>query len=167
MYPQWSPDGSRLGYYVSDEGSYLLDAGKPWKEQTPQALPKMSNESFAAYAWSPDGRKIAGIHSPRPGASSGLTIYSLESRGYEKATESGLDPVWLSDSRRLLFLDNLDTISLIDSQTKKAHPVYSVAPATIQGKFTLSRDDRVIYLSVIGGEADIWLASPSVICGDG
>jgi len=75
-------------------------------------------------------------------------------------TESGLDPVWLSDSRRLLFLQNLDTISLIDSQSKKAHPVYSVAPATIQGKFTLSRDDRVIYLSVIGGEADIWLASP-------
>ena len=65
MYPQWSPDGSRLGYYVSDEGSYLLDAGKPWKEQTPQALPAMSNESFAAYAWSPDGRKIAGLHSPR------------------------------------------------------------------------------------------------------
>jgi hypothetical protein len=59
-----------------------------------------------------------------------------------------------------LFLHNRDTISLIDSQTKKAHPVYSVAPATIQGKFTLSRDDRVIYLSVIGGEADIWLASP-------
>ena len=160
MYPQWSPDGSRLGYYVSDEGSYLLDAGKPWKEQTPQALPAMSNESFAAYAWSPDGRKIAGLHSPRPDASSGLTIYSLESRGYEKATESGLDPVWLSDSRRLLFLDNRDTISLIDSQTKKAHPVYSVAPATIRGKFALSRDDRVIYLGVIGGEADIWLANP-------
>jgi Tol biopolymer transport system component len=97
MYPQWSPDGSRLSYYVNDEGSYLLDAGKPWKEQTPQALPKMSNEIFAAYAWSPDGRKIAGLLSPRRPGSSGLTNYSLESQRYEKITESGLDPVWLSD----------------------------------------------------------------------
>jgi Tol biopolymer transport system component len=160
MYPQWSPDGSRLSYYVIDEGSFLLDAAKPWKEQTPQRLPAMTKDKFAAFAWSPDGRKIAGVLSPRRPGSSGLAIYSIESQRYEKITQSGSDPVWLSDSRRLLFLHNRDTISLIDSQSKKGHPVYSVAPATIQGKFAVSRDDRVIYLSVIGGEADIWLASP-------
>jgi len=65
----------------------------------------------------------------------------------------------VAERRRLLFVHNQDTISLIDSQTKQGHAVYSVAPATFRGKFAVSRDDRVIYLSVIGGEADIWLAS--------
>ena len=162
FYPQWSPpDGSRLSYYISGEGSYILDTRKPWKEQTPQGLPRLSNpnESFAAYAWSPDGRRIAGLLSPRTGASSGILVYSLESGGYEKLTDFGIDPAWLSDSRRLLFSHKERTISVLDTQTRRVRDVYSVAPAFLRGKFAVSRDGREIFLSVAVLEADIWLAS--------
>ena len=59
------------------------------------------------------------------------------------------------NSRRLLFF-NEDKIYLVDSQSKRVHEVFSIAPRHFRG-FTASRDDRLIYLSIETTEADIWL----------
>jgi hypothetical protein len=68
----------------------------------------------------------------------------------------GSRPVWLSDSRRLLFR-NQGKLYLIDSQSKKIHEVLSVAPHEFGIGVTLPRDDRLIYFSLLTTEADICL----------
>ena len=65
--------------------------------------------------------------------------------------------MWLGDSRRLLFEEE-SKLYLIDSQSKKTREILSVAPNTTSG-VTISRDDRVMYFSVVVREADIWLAT--------
>jgi len=151
FHPVWSPDGARLAF--SDRtNSFIIDTGKPWKEQSPQALPS----GFIARSWSPDGRKIAG-HKPSGGSYAGIGIYSLDSRGVDWITDRGAWPVWLSDNRRLLFTDG-DKIKLVDSQSRKIRDVLSVAPNSF-GNLSVSRDDLRIYFAVAVAEADIWLMS--------
>lgn len=65
--------------------------------------------------------------------------------------------MWLGDSRRLLFQEQ-GKLYLIDSQSRKTREIHSVAPHTLSG-VTLSRDDRLMYFSVVATEADIWLAT--------
>jgi Tol biopolymer transport system component len=67
-------------------------------------------------------------------------VYSFETQSYIRLTSSGMDPIWLSDSRRLLFLDQ-GRIYLVDSETKRQHEVLSIAPREIALRgFAISRD---------------------------
>src|SRR6266571_1817062 len=87
-----------------------------------------------------------------PASLSTLSIHNST----RKLTDFGSFPVWLSDSRRLLFQDQ-SKLYLIDSQSKKSHEVLSVAPHEFGNGVTLPRDDRLIYFSLVTVEADIWL----------
>jgi len=155
--PQWSPDGTRLVYRnLGGASPSIVEVAKPWAEQSPQLLPSMSDlTNWGAWSWSPDGRKLAGNKLPAEAPVSTL-VYSLETQQYEKLTDFGRAPVWLSDSRRLLFLHQ-GNLYLIDSQTKKVRELLSVAPNEFGFGVTLSRDDRHIYFSLVTTEADIWL----------
>ncbi len=115
------------------------------------------SNDWAPWSWSPDGRKLAGWRGGAGGATgaAGILVYSFESRQYEKLTDFGIAPVWLSDSRRLLFRGQ-GKLHLVDSQSKKVREILSVAPNNFGG-MTLPRDDRLIYFSVVTTEADIWL----------
>lgn len=151
----WSPDGTRLVYRNSGDSPSIIEIEKPWSEQSPQVLPARSDLfDWNPWSWSVDGRKLAG--SIRPGAAVGILVYSLESQHYEKLTDFGARPVWLSDSRRLLF-DHQGKLYLIDSRSKKVRELLSVAPHGFGNGVTLSRDDRQIYFSLVTTEADIWL----------
>jgi len=152
----WSPDGARLVYRNAGVGSFVIEVGKPWTEQTPQALTSLSDSSdWFPWSWSTDGRKVAG-NTVRAGAPDGIVVYSFESRQYERLTDFGSNPVWLSDSLRIMFQDR-GRLYLVDSQSKKLHEVLSVAPHNFGIGVTLSRDDRLIYFSLVTVEADIWL----------
>jgi eukaryotic-like serine/threonine-protein kinase len=155
--PQWSPDGTRLVYRnLGGASPSIIEVEKPWAEQSPQLLPSMSDSTnWAAWSWSPDGRKLAGNKLPAEAPVSTL-VYSLETQQYEKLTDFGRAPVWLSDSRRLLFLHQ-GKLYLIDSQSKKVRELLSVSPNEFGFGVTISRDDRQIYYSLVTTEADIWL----------
>ena len=119
-------------------------------------LPSTSDSTnWGAWSWSPDGRKLAGNKLPA-GAPNSILVYSLETQHYEQLTDFGRDPVWLSDSRRLLF-QHQGKLYLIDSQSKKVRELLSVAPNEFGNGVTISRDDRQIYFSLATTEADIWL----------
>lgn len=156
-YATWSPDGSRLACAIQGGNSFIIETGKRWAEQTPQYLPQMDKpgESMAARSWSPDGRKLAGgrVRDGRGGF--GIAVYSFDSQKYESLLDYGNDPVWLSDSRRLLFAFQ-GKIYLIDSKTGRLREILSVAPNGING-FDITRENRNIYFSLTVSESDIWL----------
>ena len=153
-FPAWSPNGKQISV-IFDQTSYIMEAEKPWKEQSPQALPAGPDpkESLGAADWSPDGRRLAGQYYP---AEAGIGVYSFDSRQYRKLTSSGWLPVWLRDSRRLLFTDQ--SIKLVDTESGKVRQVLSLAPHESLA-VALSPDDRHIYFVLGVTEADIWLAS--------
>jgi Tol biopolymer transport system component len=156
--PIWSPDGTHLALRkVSSNHSSIMEVEKSWQEQSPQTLSPMNalGELLAVWSWSPDGRKLAGMQARSGAPQSGVVVYSLESRQYEKLTDFGSQPVWLSDSRRLLF-QRQSKLYLIDSQSQKIREVLSVAPHEFGVGVTLPRDDRQIYFSVLTTDADIW-----------
>jgi Tol biopolymer transport system component len=154
--PIWSPDGTRLIYRIVGSSPSIIEVGKSWQQQTPQSLPPSISDrenQFFVWSWSADGRKLA-EHQGRGNA--GIVIYSFDSQQYEKLSDFGAFPVWLSDSRRLLF-QNQGKLYVIDSQSKKFHEVLSVAPHDFGNGVTLPRDDRFIYFSLLTTEADIWM----------
>jgi Tol biopolymer transport system component len=158
-WPVWAPDNRRLIYTVFGQNPFLAPAALPAAAPTSQALPapEQAGQFFNAWAWSPDGRKLAGFLQDRDGTFSGIAVYAFQTRSYTQLAEFGIDPIWLSDSRRLLF-NHHGRIYLVDSATKKAQEVLSIAPYEIARRgFAISRDDRRIYFSLATTEADIWL----------
>ena len=153
--PVWSPDGSRLAYSVKDVNSFIIDVAKPWPAQSPQALPRLSglDAYFLVNSWAPDGRQLAGDVQLLSGAA-GIAVYSFERHEFKRLTQMGRSPRYLSDSRRLLFLQS-DKLYLIDSQSNRVHEVLSMATHDAVSAVP-SRDDRSIYISMRATEANIW-----------
>jgi Tol biopolymer transport system component/predicted Ser/Thr protein kinase len=160
LYPVWSPDGTRLAYSASGGGPSIMETRKPWKEQSRQALPGLAkaDEPLMIWSWSPDGRKLAGYVVGSGGPSAGIGIYSLESQKLERPTDFGQDPIWLRDSRRLLF-NSEDKLYLLDSQSKKTREILNVSPQRFGRGPAITRDNRIVYFSLSSTEADIWLAT--------
>ena len=154
-WPVWSADGKRLAYTIFGLNTFLVDASKPWDEQTPEKLPPVAGagQLFNGWNWSPDGKMLAGFLDRE----NGVAVYTLADRTFRKLTDRGGDPAWLSDSRRLLFLDK-GKIHLLDSATGAARELVSIAPEEIARRgFAISPDDRRIYFSVSTTEADVWM----------
>jgi hypothetical protein len=149
--PVWSADGLRLLGNLQTGPPLIFQAGRPWPQLTPQALPAAGfPEKLMVTSWSADGRKLAGY-------GGGIYTYSFDTRGYERLTEFGESPIWLPDQRRLLFFWK-DKLYLLDRQGRKTQELLSVAPNHFQA-LGLSRDGRLVYFSVKTIEADIWLAT--------
>ncbi|MGE0130906.1 MAG: protein kinase [Blastocatellales bacterium] len=157
FYPTWSPDGTRLAFYKSGVNTFIVEPDKQWAEQTPQSLPALpgADGHFELWSWAPDGQKLAGAW--RGGKTPGIFTYSLAARRYEQITNFGSDPVWLNDSRRLLFIHKF-RLYLVDSLVKQPREILSLGSLRIS-LATPSRDNRQIYLSVISPESDIQMLS--------
>ena len=156
IYSFWSPDGGRLAYNLRDESCWIMEVNKPWAEQTPQRVPNPPNQSevFRAFSWSPDGRKLGGWINP-PTQNAGILIYTFETNSFERVTNFGSRPLWLRDSRRLLFRD-AGKLFLVDSETKKTQQISLNSPLPV-AEYGLTADNRMIYYTLAATEADIWM----------
>ena len=155
--PAWSPDGSRLSL-MSAVASYIVDLSKRETAAVPEVIPGQNGAGagFHAFAWSPDGRRIAGFTSRPDGVSAGIVTYSIEKRAFERLTETGSWPRWLSDGRGLIYVNEKGGFSLVESRSKRAHELLSLLPDRISNPVP-SRDDRWIYFVRGSAEADLWL----------
>ena len=156
-YAVWSPDGRRMvaARPSNDSGTVILfDPNRPWHEQQPEAvpLPPDSVAPFGPHSWSPDGRRLAGMTAA---LDRGVITYTFASRRYERLTSYGQWPVWLPDSKRILFVSGGKAFYVVDRETRQARPVFTVTRDVI-GPAQLTRDGRMIYFSRRVTEADIW-----------
>jgi Tol biopolymer transport system component len=134
-----------------------MDMNKPWKEQTPVETPFINdNEAhFVAHSWSPDGKYLAGSGYEKKYL--GIFTFSIEKRSYESISDFGVNPKWMRDNRRLLFVSE-ESVYLTDVHSKKAREILSFAPNKVSS-LDISKDNRSIYACVTKTEADIWLLS--------
>jgi len=88
-------------------------------------------------------------------SATGIATYSLRNRGYDELTDFGEFPVWLPDSRRLLFVSRGREIILIDRLTKARRTIF-VDPRSVLGPPQMTRDGRTLYFTRRVTESDIW-----------
>lgn len=122
-------------------------------------LPALSDStmSFEGWAWSRDGKKLAGIKHLPNGLHSGIGVFDPALRSYEWFTDFGDWPVWLNDNRRMLFVSQ-GKIFLIDTVTGKFESVFTVTDQDVDiGSPSLSPDNKTLYFTFVAAEADIWL----------
>jgi Tol biopolymer transport system component len=154
----WSPDGDRIAAIrglSEDTRTVVFDPNRAWSEQEVQVLAAIEDGGppMIVTSWSPDGSKLAG-QAGYPGT--GVTVYSFDTGSYERLTDFGEWPVWLPDSRRLLFVYEGKRFFVVDSETKETEEVYSV-PRDVIGPPRLSADGTQVVFSRRVTEADIWL----------
>jgi Tol biopolymer transport system component len=159
FHPIWSPDGRWLACDLG-ENEALIDLTRPVAERRPLLLPPAGRGmGFSASSWSADGRWLAGaLHQPDERQVPGVVLYSLTDRRYVRITDRGQWPTWLSDSRHLLYRDG-DSLFLLDTVSRASRQVLTIPPGSDYNDFSLSPDDRVLYLARNTEEGDILLLS--------
>lgn len=159
-WPVWSPDGKKMAYTIFGFNSFVLDLTRKYTEQSPQALPAMGEpgEKFSAWNWSPDGRRIAGFTQNEAGLITGVATMDMGGGQFEKLTETGQDPAWLSDSRRLLFVDD-GKIYLIrlGEATRKLILAPKEGLVVERRGFAISKDDQWVYYSGSRVQSEVWV----------
>jgi Tol biopolymer transport system component len=160
-FPAWSPDGSHIAVSMTAgpghpaDTTHILDANRSARDQQPEWLPDATDaHPFIVNSWSPDGLTLAGQDNL---ANHGILTYSLRAKTYARLTSDGGYPVWLPDSRRLIYVAGGKDFMLVDAVSRKTRKIFSVQRDVI-GPAQLSRDGRAMYFSRRVTEADIWLA---------
>jgi Tol biopolymer transport system component len=112
---------------------------------------------FLPWSWSPDEKLLAGWQFDPQQHTGGVIIYSFGEQRYELQSNRGRNPIWLSDSKRLISAD-VGKMYLFDIRSGQWRDLYNVEPGGF-GTFGLSRDNRRLYYSLVSSEADIWQVS--------
>jgi Tol biopolymer transport system component len=166
IYPVWEPKGPRIAVLMAagighpQNNVYILDTTRSWNDQKPEIIapPADSSDEFVVNSWSPDGTRLAGeVGLARD---LGILTYSLRSRTFDRLTNFGGYPVWLPDSRRILFVTGGRAFHIVDTRTRKIEQMFSVQRDII-GPPQLTRDGQEAYFTRRVIEGDIWLMTTS------
>jgi dipeptidyl aminopeptidase/acylaminoacyl peptidase len=158
----WSPDGRQLAVtrqlsrgMSAARGASIIEPRLPANANgldlppVPLAIPQ-----FAPNSWSPDGKWIAGQNGF---TTLGILLYSVGSRTYERILDVGEWPVWLPDSRHLIYVMRGREYHIFDTRTKVDRLIYSSVRDTL-GPPRFTRDGRVAFFSRRVTESDVWVA---------
>jgi Tol biopolymer transport system component len=106
-------------------------------------------------SWSPDGRWIAGQSWY---GVLGILVYSVQARTFEQLTDFGEWPVWLPDSRRILFVSRGREFHVLDTRTRTTTLIYSALRDTL-GPPRVTPDGRQAFFSRRVTESDVWMVN--------
>ncbi|MGE0461601.1 MAG: protein kinase [Vicinamibacterales bacterium] len=161
----WSPDAARMAVALQRaqvaphdvHGMVIMDANRPLSQQAADRIVPgpPTDGRFVPNSWSPDGRWITG-----QGwfGVLGVFVYSVGARSFERYTDYGEWPVWLPDSRHILFVSRGREFRVLDTRTRATRQVFSVLRDTL-GPPRLTSDGRHAFFSRRTTESDIWLIS--------
>ena len=151
--PKWSPDGTRIAFYSDRSGRYETWTIRPDGGGLEQ-LTKATGPARTEVTWSRDGSMLAGGLTFYASPNSVTLLYSFDSHSYRPLPEGRGNPVWMSDSRRLLVAQS-DRIVMLDTRSGHATPVLAVGAQGI----SLSRDDHWLTYIENQTESDVWIAT--------
>jgi Tol biopolymer transport system component len=162
----WSPDGKRLAIALAgrrdpgapgDGSSFMLRADQPSLGEALEWIPSgpTPDGNFVPNSWSPDGRWIAGQSWY---GVLGILVYSVQARTFEQLTDFGEWPVWLPDSRRILFVSRGREFHVLDTRTRTTTLIYSALRDTL-GPPRVTRDGRQAFFSRRVTESDVWMVN--------
>ncbi|HSK75565.1 MAG TPA: protein kinase [Thermoanaerobaculia bacterium] len=158
--PLWSPDSRWLAGSLGNGGAALIDLTLP-VERRLKLLPLPGRgQVFSPTSWSADGERLAGTVDPAEQTERseglGIALYSLAFGTYEKVTESGETPRWLSHGRGLVYLD-AGRIFLLDLATRQPRPLLAPSTSSVFTSVNVSPDDRTLYAVRASDQGDVWL----------
>jgi serine/threonine-protein kinase len=161
-YEAWSPDAQRMatsmGNAIPGDSLVMIDPARGADEQHIVSVAKSSLGKFLPNSWSADGKHLVGQYNALGSGGKGIVMYSFPTNTFEQLADFGEWPVWLPDSRHVLFVANRNAFYVVDSRTKEVRKVFAVERDVI-GPPRLTRDGRTAYFSRRVTEADIWLLS--------
>jgi Tol biopolymer transport system component len=160
-YPVWSPDGSRIATMTDSGLIVIAPSSSPAKMvdrfdalgRNPDVA--MGGDGMRPFSWSPDGRWVAGAS--RYGLRNQLVVLDLQTRAYRVVAHDAASPVWLPDSRRLLFAGSTGLV-VVDTQSGTEGRVMAlVRQFDAWGRtLALSKDGRTLVYLQSQTEGDIW-----------
>jgi Tol biopolymer transport system component len=151
----WSPDGRRMAITTTGTG-FILDPSRSWEEQVVEPLARDTAwPNFSANDWSPDGTRLAGMSGF---ADLGVGYYDVATGEHVQLTDFGQWPVWMPDSRRILFVSGGTTFYMVDTETGVVDTVHSTV-RDVLGPPRVTADGRELVYSRRVTEGDIWLAT--------
>ncbi len=153
----WSPEGNRMVVAGGARADLIVDPERSWDEQVPDTirLPDSMFGGFTANDWSRDGAWLAGGVTF---GDDGIRVANVADGSIHTLTDFGQWPVWLPDSRTILFVTGGNAFYTVDRITREAQRVYSTESDLI-GPPRLTRDGQTAFFSRRVIEADIWMVT--------
>jgi len=155
--PLVSPDGRRMVASLGFHSTALIDLGQPGGPRIRELPPPgKAGEVFSPTSWSPDGAYLVGTLDRNGSEVPGVILYSLAAGTYARLTDAGTIPVWLHDSRTLLYLQE-GRLFLYDLRTKVPRLLQEPPAHSVFTSATVGPDDRTLYTVRSTDEGDVWM----------
>lgn len=152
----WSPDGRQMAITTAGSSPFILDLSLSWEDQAFEPLVQDTAwPYFAVNDWSPDGSRLAGMVGF---ADLGVGYYEFATGEHVRLTDFGQWPVWMPDSRRMLFVSGGTAFYMVDTGTGAVDTVHS-SVRDVLGPPRVTSDGREVVYSRRVTEGDIWLAT--------
>ena len=160
-YVAWAPRGYRfataLGATSFGDTVVIADGDSIDSESGVERL-FYPGDQYLVNSWSPDSQYLVGeLGTAGPGGH-GIAVYSIKSKTFQKVADFGEWPVWLPDSRRILFVAEGHAFYIVDARTKRVRKIFELKRDVIAPP-RITRDGRTLYFGRRTTEADIWMLS--------